>query len=96
MRAEDETRILAADRSVSSPRTSGVQVREFSIELNGASDHEFPDPAAMAVALDESLIVESDHRHMLVSTDEANLRADVRRLRPTGQGTHRARHHRAG
>jgi purine nucleosidase len=70
MRAEDETRILAAGPIGQFASDIRRQVREFSIELNGASDHEFPDPAAMAVALDESLIVESDYRHMLVSTDE--------------------------
>lgn len=70
MRAEDEERMLAAGQIGRFASDIRRQVREFSIEVNGKSDHEFPDPAAMAVALDERLILESDERHMLVSTDE--------------------------
>lgn len=70
MRAEDEERVLAAGPIGKFASDIRRQVREFSIEVNGKPDHEFPDPAAMAVALDEGLIVESDDRHMLVSTDE--------------------------
>lgn len=70
MRAEDEQRMLACGPIGQFASDIRRQVREFSIEVSGKSDHEFPDPAAMAAALDPSLIVESDDRHMLVSTDE--------------------------
>lgn len=70
MRQEDEDRMVATGRIGRFTSDIRRQVREFSIAAHGTSDHELPDPAAMAVALDAGLVLESDARHMLVSTDE--------------------------
>ncbi len=43
-------------------------VLDFATEISGSPGYDFPDPVAVAVALDESLITASEERHVYVST----------------------------
>lgn len=45
-------------------------VLEFASLISGTKGYDLPDPVAMAVAIDESLITESEERFLLVSCDD--------------------------
>lgn len=52
-------------------------VLKFASELSGEPGYDFPDPVAVAVALDESLITESEDRHVYVSTSRDSRGATI-------------------
>lgn len=67
IRPDEDARMRALGRLGEFASDINRAVYDFATELSGTPGYDFPDPVSMAVALDESLITESDDRHMLVS-----------------------------
>lgn len=70
MRPEDDARMRALGHLGVFTSDINRAVYDFATGISGTPGYDLPDPVAMAVALDESLITECDDRHMLVSVSE--------------------------
>jgi len=66
---EEDARLRALGRLGRFSSEINKEVDAFQSAISGTPGYDFPDPVAMAVALDESLITASEDLHLSVSTD---------------------------
>ncbi|MCA0294813.1 MAG: nucleoside hydrolase [Actinobacteria bacterium] len=68
---EEDARLRASGRVGMFTSEINRDVELFASALSGTPGYDLPDPVTMAVALDESLITESEDLHLSASTDES-------------------------